>query len=365
MVLATLLAPGPSGAHELRPLIATVERGPDALRLELSMNLEAAMAGIGTEHEDTADSPQAGDYDRLRGLSAAELEERFDAFAPALIEGMTLGVDGRPARPAVRGVAIPEAGDPALPRLSTVTLEAPARGATSLSWQLAPWLGDSVIRFREADTGEIEVATFVRAGERAGPLPLVGASPDSALDVFASYLELGYVHIVPRGLDHILFVVGLFLLSTRLSALLWQISAFTLAHTMTLALGALGAVSIPASIVEPLIAASIVWIAVENLMTDRLHRWRPIVVFAFGLLHGLGFAGVLGEFGLPAGQFAAGLLAFNIGVELGQLTVVALCFAAVGWAMGRREYRPAVVMPGSLAIACIAAWWMVERAGLV
>lgn len=364
-LLAALLPAAPSPAHELRPLIATVEQHPDALAIELSMNLEAAIAQIGPQHNDTRDSPKAAEYDRLRGLSAAEIEERLAVFAPTLLGGVLLEVDGRPAELAVTGVEVPEDVDPALPRLSTVALASPVPGATSLTWQLAPWLGDSVIRLRAAESGEIDVATFVRAGESTGPLPLDVADPPGTAQVFATYLELGFVHIVPRGLDHILFVVGLFLLSSRLSALLWQISAFTVAHTATLVLGATGTFTLPASIVEPLIAASIVWIGVENLLTDRLHRWRPVVVFAFGLLHGLGFAGVLGEFGLPTGQFVVGLLAFNIGVELGQLAVVALCFVAVGWAMGRRDYRAAVVMPASLAISCIAAWWMVERVGLV
>ena len=108
--------------------------------------------------------------------------------------------------------------------------------------------------------------------------------------------------------------------------------------------------------------ASIVFVAVENLFTDRLHRWRPFVIFAFGLLHGLGFAGVLAEIGLPKAHFVSALVGFNIGVELGQLAVIAACFLAVGlWFRHRQWYRQAITMPASIAVACIAVIWVVER----
>ncbi|MFC6586423.1 HupE/UreJ family protein [Sulfitobacter pacificus] len=199
----------------------------------------------------------------------------------------------------------------------------------------------------------------------------------SASEALVSYIPVGFDHILPQGLDHILFVLGLFLLSTRWGPLLWQVTAFTLAHTVTLALGAMGWVTIPGSIVEPLIAASIVYVAVENIFMRGLSTWRPLIVFGFGLLHGLGFASVLGEFGLPEGQFIPALIGFNVGVELGQLTVIAMA-AALIWLSVRaanaakidgeegavRSYPVmfrAVSVTGSLLIAIIGAWWVVER----
>jgi hypothetical protein len=157
----------------------------------------------------------------------------------------------------------------------------------------------------------------------------------------------------------------LFLLSPRLRPLLWQVSAFTLAHTITLALGATGTVELPSAPVEFLIAASIAYVAIENLFTSRLYPWRPALVFGFGLLHGLGFAGVLAEFGLPQEHFVLALVGFNIGVEIAQLTVIGLCFLAVGWAMNRAWYRQAIVAPVSVAIAAMAFYWMLERGGLL
>jgi HupE / UreJ protein len=131
---------------------------------------------------------------------------------------------------------------------------------------------------------------------------------------------------------------------------------------VTLALGALGYVHIPGAIVEPIIAASIVYVAVENILSDGLSRWRPLVVFGFGLLHGLGFASVLEEFGLPEGNFVPALLGFNVGVELGQLAVILAVFLLVGvWFRDKAWYRPAIAVPASAAIGLVGAWWFVER----
>ncbi len=177
----------------------------------------------------------------------------------------------------------------------------------------------------------------------------------------ATYLILGFEHILPLGLDHILFILGLFLLSRELKPLILQVSAFTLAHTLTLGLTMYGVISPPAHIVEPLIALSICYIAVENILTKRLTPWRPLVIFGFGLLHGMGFAGVLGELGIPEGSFVNALVSFNIGVELGQLFVIGLAFLCVRFFYAFPWYRPFIVEPASLVIAAIGAYWTVER----
>jgi len=176
-----------------------------------------------------------------------------------------------------------------------------------------------------------------------------------------NYVYQGIIHIIPKGLDHILFVLALFLLSTKLSSLLWQISAFTLAHTVTLALGIWGIVVVPSSIVEPIIALSIAYIAIENIFSKKLSSQRIIIVFMFGLLHGLGFASVLLEFGLPEGQWLASLLSFNIGVELGQLTVILMAFTLLGGIRKKSWYQTKVATPLSMIIAIMGVYWFVQR----
>ncbi len=199
-------------------------------------------------------------------------------------------------------------------------------------------------------------------GAQSDPIALQAPARRGWSAVMRQYLGLGFLHIVPRGLDHILFVLGLFLMAARMRPLLLQVTAFTLAHTITLALAVLAIFSLPARLVESLIALSIVYVAVENLFAKELKPHRLLIVFLFGLLHGLGFAGVLAELGLPPGGTVLALIAFNIGVELGQISVLLFAFLLLGRLRDRPEYRKWVVVPGSLLIGAIGLYWVVERA---
>ena len=213
---------------------------------------------------------------------------------------------------------------------------------------------------------------WLSGGRQGGPSRLfdLDAGPvvrsDSA--VVAEYVGLGFTHIVPHGLDHVLFVLTLFLAGgagTGWKPLFKQVTAFTLAHTVTLALSMFGVVRVPAEIVEPLIAVSILALAVENVLLKRVATHRVGLVFLFGLLHGMGFAGVLTDLGLPHSQFVPALIGFNLGVEAGQAAVLAAAFLAVGWFRLKPWYRGGVVIPASILIAMVAAYWTAERLGIV
>ncbi len=357
----------PARAHEIRPAIVDLFIGDDGgVRLEMSLILEAALAEVGAEHADTDESPNAGRYDALRLLDEAALAAEFERSSARFLDGVRLMAGDQRIPLDVDSLDLDPVGDTDFARLSRIALtgQLPA-GATDLTYSFDPAFGPSVIRVPD-EQGANSYSAYLDNGSRSAPIPVEGALTMSAGQVFVDYIGIGFTHIVPKGLDHILFVVGLFLLSPRLKPLLVQVTAFTVAHSVTLALAMLGVLTLPGSIVEPLIAASILFIAVENLGTDRLTRWRPYLVFAFGLLHGLGFAGVLNEIGLSPAHFASGLVGFNIGVEAGQLAVVAGCFALFGaWFADRPWYRTRITIPLSLAIAAIAAWWVLERTGLV
>src|SRR4029077_11750966 len=129
-------------------------------------------------------------------------------------------------------------------------------------------------------------------------------------------------------------------------------------HSITLGLTMYGVVSLPAKAVEPMIALSIAYVAVENLFTNELKPWRLALVFAFGLLHGMGFAGALQDLGLPRSEFLTALVTFNAGVEAGQLSVIGIAFAAVAyWRSNRLTYRRFVVQPASAAIGLTGLYW--------
>lgn len=191
-------------------------------------------------------------------------------------------------------------------------------------------------------------------------------------DTFRLYVELGFIHIVPKGYDHILFVLALFLGARNWRSLLLQVSVFTVAHTLTLGLAAAGWVSVPAGIIEPLIALSIALVAIENILFSHMTKWRPLLVFGFGLFHGLGFAGVLGELGLVRDQFLTSLIGFNIGVEIGQIAVISMAALATFLAMrlmtaladsstAERGHQRFIIQGGSLIIAFFGLYWFLNR----
>ncbi len=184
----------------------------------------------------------------------------------------------------------------------------------------------------------------------------------SKTDAATLYLVLGFQHILPLGLDHIFFVMSLFLLSPKLKPIVLQSTAFTLAHSVTLCLAAYQVINPPSRIIEPLIAVSILYVAIENIYSPRLKTSRLGIVFAFGLIHGLGFAGALANMGLPKNAYFLSLIMFNIGVELGQLTIIlAAYFLLAKWFAHKKWYRERIVVPLSFLIAVVAAIWTIQR----
>ncbi len=184
----------------------------------------------------------------------------------------------------------------------------------------------------------------------------------SRSDAALIYLQLGYLHILPLGFDHILFILSLFLLNPRLKPVLLQATAFTVAHSITLGLAIYQVITPVTKIIEPLIAVSILYVALENIFSPRLKASRIAVVFVFGLVHGMGFAGALGQIGLPKNDYLLSLVMFNLGVELGQVTVILLAyFLFAKWFGNKPFYRRAVVIPLSVLIAVTAGFWTVQR----
>jgi hypothetical protein len=176
------------------------------------------------------------------------------------------------------------------------------------------------------------------------------------------YLKLGYTHILPEGFDHILFVVSLCLLSNKIKVILWQATAFTVAHSITLAMSMKSIIVAPSAVVEPIIALSILFVAIENLLLTELRPWRILLVFMFGLIHGMGFASSLNEIGLPRNKFLISILSFNVGVELGQISIILAVFLLIVRPFGNTiNYRKKVVYPLSIIIALIAFYWTIQR----
>jgi len=324
-------------AHEVMPSIGDMRVADGEVVFEIRANLESFIAGINlTEIADTNESTQAATYDELRALEPDELAAQFQAFWPQMAQGITLTADGAPIVPTLTEVNVDPVGNVEVVRFSVFEFTAPLPAdAQTLQMGWGPEFG--VLVLRQMDVPE-PYDGYLEAGALTDQIPLAGGGQATAWETFVNYVPVGFDHIVPKGLDHILFVLGLFFLAARFRPLLLQVSLFTLAHTITLALAALGytqfiddytqtSLGIPfIGIVEPLIALSIAYVAIENIFMKGISPWRPFVIFIFGLLHGLGFASVLGEFGLPEDTFVAALIGFNVGVEVGQLVVIAVMF---------------------------------------
>lgn len=336
--------------------------------IELRVSLEALMTGINARYKNTQDAPNAAEYDALRVLQKDALGLEFDEFRSTLLERIWLKADGTPLPLTITAVEIPEPGYTKVPRISVLTITAPlARSTETLQWYYPGKFGDNAVRVRqvneEAEQWHWSEWQWLRSDKPSEPFTLSEVFNRRPVhQVVGEYVVLGFKHILPYGLDHILFIIGIFLLSTKLKPLLWQVTMFTVAHTISLGLAINGIFDLPANIVEPLIALSIAYIGFENIFAKSLHKSRLLLVFLFGLLHGMGFASVLMEFGMPQDAFLTALISFNVGVELGQLLVIMLGYLTVGfWFSKKPWYHNAITVPGSAIIAVFGLYWTFER----
>lgn len=295
---------------------------------------------------------------------ASVLQAKLKSYDVAFRNRVAVSFDGTAVRPAIDYSV---SGAPSLtsPPIATIRLNGIVpQGARGFVWNYSWTYATYSLSVRKGE--DTLMTQWLEGGEQSSAISLsIRAQAPSRIALGLRYLTLGFTHIVPHGFDHMLFVLGIFLLTRRVRNILAQVSAFTIAHSITLALSVYGVVSLSPNIVEPLIAVSIAYVAIENIFLSELKPWRLALVFSFGLLHGMGFAGALKELGLPRSQFVLALTTFNVGVEAGQLAVIAVAFVLVGWYCGRRDwYRRLVVIPASVLIACTALYWTVERMSL-
>jgi hypothetical protein len=326
---------------------AAVSFDLDALALGVDQNVDSA--ALAAEIEAMPATERDALVVRLAELLARRLRVRFDG-------------DAAPFE-----VSLPERGQPRAEGVLPSALGLVARlsgrrppGAREVSFfasRAFPPVRLEIV----SDSGERLHIQILQRGVESTPARVATKTTASRRATFMRFVRLGFEHILPEGLDHVLFVLGLALFSARLAPLLVQVTSFTLAHTLTLGLSTYGVLSLPPRVVEPLIALSIAYVAIENLFAPRLRVFRVLLVFGFGLLHGLGFAGALAQLGLPEGQRVTALLAFNGGVELGQLAVILPAFGLL-WVLERAGVpRRPVARALSLVIAAIGLYWTAAR----
>ncbi len=345
--------------------------------IEARVSIEALLTGINGKYKNTKDAPNASEYDVLRKMQSEELAQAFSTFQQRFLDQISLksiasnNDNGEYLPLTVYEVKIPEPGYTKVPRISLIKFRSHVNlDQSKITWYYPMAFGDNAVRLRQVD----DVAKkyhwsewqWLRKDEASKPFSLAEIVAKRPLyKTMSDYITLGFLHILPKGLDHILFILGLFFFSVALKPLFWQITMFTVAHTITLGLSMNGIISLPANIVEPLIALSIVYVGIENVFSKRLKNSRLLLVFVFGLLHGLGFASVLTDFGLPSNDFVTALISFNIGVELGQLAIIIGAFILLGfWFKNKTWYRASISSPASLMISTIGIYWFIQRLDL-
>jgi len=357
-LLFLALAPTSSRGHQMSTSTSELEIGERSVRgklrffaLELATVVPIVRDGAGR-------------------ISPAALEAAAPELRRLVVSRFVVSTDGEPCDLAPGAVS--------LDGTDGILLEASwrcSRSIESLSVRLgffellpAGHVHFSKLVLRESDPPEM--------AERLAQADLPGFELERRVGARAAaerFLRLGIWHIF-TGYDHIAFLLGLLLLGGTLSELIKIVTSFTLAHSITLALAALDLVTPPSRLIEPLIAASIVCVAAENLWALRSpsgpagadgraaalrHRW--ILTFAFGLVHGFGFASVLRELELPRASLAAGLVTFNLGVEVGQVCIVALALPLLAALLRRRWFAIAGARVSSGAIGCLGAFWLLRR----
>lgn len=365
-LFAAICVMGTSAAsHDLTYALANVSfPTPQQVRIEIRAHIPALI--LGRVQGPLADTSLS----TFMSLDDAALRRREAIATANFLSELSLRADGRlldaiavqypdPASLRADAMAPKSTPRPSQPVILTATLPA---GTRAIDLALPQDLGPAVL-VASYDDGRTATEPLPD-GERSRPIRLGGPSPlADGWRAFTDFVADGFRHILPGGYDHVLFIVALAVAAPRLGALVKLATVFTVAHSVTLALGVFRLVELPTTIVEPAIAVSIVAVAAFTLVSPQAagRPERLAIIFAFGLLHGLGFAGALRETGLPRGLEAVALAGFNIGIELGQLLVIGVTLACIGWWRDRPVYRPRIAMPVSAAIALAGSIWTVQR----
>lgn len=358
-----------SHADLIKPAIVEITSQTDGIvKIELLTSIEALLTQMGYKYKNTKESPNEKQYNIYRNLTPKQLKPYFNKFKSTLLSKIYLKADQKTIPLKIISTKIPQVGYPKVPRISTIIIHANIDKKTEkIQWFYPLSFGDSVVTFKQVNLKKNEwvfsSAQWLKNNQPSKEFSLKKLAPKTTvIGSIIDYIVIGIKHIIPRGTDHILFILGLFLFSSQLRPLLLQITMFTIAHSITLGLAYANIIHLPAKIVEPLIALSIVYIAIENILIKKIYWHRLILIFSFGILHGLGFADVLKDFKLSDSSFFISLISFNIGVELGQLIIVLLAYFIISWKFKDKIwYHKLLITPISVIISMIGFYWFLER----
>ena len=363
IVVVSLVSTSTYG-HGIKPSTVEYRVYDRDIDINLSINAELFLSGIdASRFIDTSDAPEAELYDELRKLKADKLESKIRDSINELKDSVFLKADQKLLSLDLGTIRVQDEENEENVRITKISFKTTVpNGGRQITFAWEKNLGSLIFRdfSREKDNSGKVYSKWLKAGEIISPMPLTERKSNLSTTIWSA-IQQGIKHIIPGGLDHILFVLGLFFFSYKIGPLLSQVTIFTIAHSITLILGSLGYIQVPSVFVEAIIAASIIWIGLENVIRTKLNVSRIGVIFCFGLLHGLGFASMFTQIGLEGSDYLINLFSFNLGVEIGQLLVltpfilITPILSRIPW------YRVIISIPASIIIALIGVKMFVER----
>ena len=353
-------------SHEIRPSIADYKIEENILYFDIRLNAELILSGIDASNiTDTNSSPLSATYDDLRSLTRENLKILLIESWDDIQSKINLNINEVSTKFELVDINIEANRDFEISRDSILYLKYELdEDDEFLTFKWSEKYGPIIIREINELKKEDDLYTeYLQAGLQTDKIFIKNENMQSIFKSIINYFILGIQHIIPKGLDHILFIVGLFFFSVTLRPLLIQVTMFTIAHSITLIFVSVSYINVNPLIVEPIIALSIAYVGIENIFKQYVKEYlRYIIIFFFGLLHGLGFALVLSDIGYQSSKLILNLISFNLGIEAAQIFIILSLYVLLGIKFSNKKYyRYIFQVPVSLFIALVGIYWFFER----
>ena len=353
-------------SHEIRPSIADYKIEENILYFDIRLNAELILSGIDASNiTDTNSSPLSATYDDLRSLTRENLKILLIESWDDIQSKINLNINDVSTKFELVDINIEANKDFEISRDSIIYLKYELdEDDEFLTFKWSEKYGPIIIREINELKKEDDLYTeYLQAGLQTDKIFIKSENTQSIFKSIINYFFLGIQHIIPKGLDHILFIVGLFFFSVTLRPLLIQVTMFTIAHSITLIFVSVSYINVNPLIVEPIIALSIAYVGIENIFKQYVKEYlRYIIIFFFGLLHGLGFALVLSDIGYQSSKLILNLISFNLGIEAAQIFIILSLYVLLGIKFSNKKYyRYIFQVPVSLFIALVGIYWFFER----
>ena len=359
-----------SFAHEIKPSIADFAYDQSYLNFEVRLNAELILSNIDASNiSNTNSSPLTEIYDRYRLLNKKDLENSILESWKDISSNIDIKINNKLKKIELIKIDTQDVKNFEISRDTLISFRVLLnQESENFTFKWIKNYGPIILRENNDLKLEDELVTeYLQSGTETDPIFFKENNFRSMFTSFTKFFVLGIQHIIPKGLDHILFIFGLFLFSSSLNKLIKQITIFTIAHSITLIFVSLSLIKINPQIVEPIIALSIVYVGLENIFKNYIKEYmRYVVILFFGLLHGLGFALVLSDIGFRSSKLFINLISFNIGIEVAQISIILFLYLLIAIKFANNKYyRIAFQIPSSILIASIGLYWFIERIGIL